>query len=204
MPPQPVKNMASVYGDAQIPGTALPNELHMNTNMSLRTHSSKFPVNLTLFQLLPPFSPFAAHSFRSRVHADRARADFDERQSVDEDTADARGAEDAIRTAADSCFADSAPPNGINCARSSAKASASLGKSLRHCFSPLANTFRSHRRIAISRTQPFRMQNPLALPLFGRPRRLRIIQEPFASPASASNESVCAARLLVIYFMHER
>lgn len=44
MPPQPIKNMTSVYNDAQIPGTALINELHMNSNMSLRTHSSKFPV----------------------------------------------------------------------------------------------------------------------------------------------------------------
>lgn len=48
MPPQPPGASATLYGDAPIPGAA-PIELsttHISTNITLRTHSSKFPVSL--------------------------------------------------------------------------------------------------------------------------------------------------------------
>ncbi|XP_037916745.1 repressor of filamentous growth 1-like isoform X2 [Hermetia illucens] len=50
MPPQPPGASATLYGDAPIPGAA-PIELsttHISTNITLRTHSSKFPIEREL------------------------------------------------------------------------------------------------------------------------------------------------------------
>lgn len=48
MPPQP-QNGNGIYSEASIPGTATTNEPQGTTNISLRTHSSKFPVSCRRF-----------------------------------------------------------------------------------------------------------------------------------------------------------
>lgn len=47
MPPQPLGSPANIYGEATIPGAA-PSDHQLSgavSNISLRTHSSKFPVS---------------------------------------------------------------------------------------------------------------------------------------------------------------
>lgn len=151
MPPQPAQNGS--YGEATIPGTATSTEQQNNSAVSLRTHSSKFPVSflaqfrsreimITHQRRLVKMSHLEQSALcememRESIivcvfsqhfdFADRTWIDSVQRQSVVENSIDARSSEHTVWPETNSRRIV-ATTDGIHCARSSAKTITSLGK----------------------------------------------------------------------------